>query len=888
MRERDKLFVRALDLTREFVLASKCMQDNLYALAYVMGDGKKYDAATKQAVMPALFQSLNVLTPIISSTFASVERLFEDVPIGQSEKAPFGLLIIDEAGQAVPFAAVGALSRCRRALIVGDPSQIEPVVTSEVKMLRRALGKDIANRYKEDSASVQKLADAVNPYGHNRTDNDDSGKSQWVGCPLVIHRRCISPMFDISNKVSYGGSMINETLPPSEEKAKRFCKESSQWINISGSQVGDKDYYIPKQGEEVAKIVEAAFNNCGGKVPSLFIISPFKTVIAGIKQELGNKIFGCSREEKNRFINSNIGTVHTFQGKEADEVIFVLGCDKRASGVVGFANPNIVNVAVSRAKYRLYIIGDYNVWKENKDVKTAKYELDVAWVSHWEKYQEYKEQGKAAEAQKELKRTAALLPKGSSMPTLDDNGDIAETQFGQGMSEVVWDTESYLENVRGELEGKSLSFADLLSNSDYKVFGFESRADLELKFADYADDEDNLVIDNLEQGMFYYKLLNLTPSEKNDWSSSLILFCCAVEIYMQKSLLPCLKAIAPNESSGKKSQGKNVLLGELTPKQMRSFMLGAYKRILCEKDTQRNLASCYSAGAGLMLNHSISDADPSQKEWWNRFAGVLGKFSEERNSVAHGWSKINADDSKRLLGFLFSSFFSESNLSKSKQLIAIMEQSQVFAAVKRGIDALAFREDGCDAEGFTAKGRLEAEELRNTPKQARVDGTSRAKRNKESDDKAKKAQTGSLTGVEKAICEWDDGNGASGVEKEALFNGKKEAEDAVVFESLGNWDKTITESIRQSLKDVKHEKLKGCWQSRWRTWVFTLLENEGFLERDQSTPKEGRRATPKGLSVGITDAPWMSSGKVEKYNPKFSLEAIRYIEMHIEEWVNNL
>lgn len=42
-----------------------------------------------------------------------------------------------------------------------------------------------------------------------------------------------------------------------------------------------------------------------------------------------------------------VGTVHTFQGKEADEVIVLLGCDKNSKGAVRWVNSNIVNVAAT-------------------------------------------------------------------------------------------------------------------------------------------------------------------------------------------------------------------------------------------------------------------------------------------------------------------------------------------------------------------------------------------------------------------------------------------------------------------------------------------------------------------------------------------------------------
>ena len=72
-------------------------------------------------------------------------------------------------------------------------------------------------------------------------------------------------------------------------------------------------------------------------------------------------------EKIEEWVKEHCGTVHTFQGKEANEVILVLGCDNQSG--IGAAHwvgqkPNIINVAVSRAKYRIAVIGDYNLWKD--------------------------------------------------------------------------------------------------------------------------------------------------------------------------------------------------------------------------------------------------------------------------------------------------------------------------------------------------------------------------------------------------------------------------------------------------------------------------------------------------------------------------------------------
>lgn len=61
-----------------------------------------------------------------------------------------------------------------------------------------------------------------------------------------------------------------------------------------------------------------------------------------------------------------MGTVHTVQGREAEGVIFVLGApDARQTGARGWAggSPNLLNVAVTRAKECLYVVGNRSLWR---------------------------------------------------------------------------------------------------------------------------------------------------------------------------------------------------------------------------------------------------------------------------------------------------------------------------------------------------------------------------------------------------------------------------------------------------------------------------------------------------------------------------------------------
>lgn len=90
-----------------------------------------------------------------------------------------------------------------------------------------------------------------------------------------------------------------------------------------------------------------------------------KQYIAKEKDELG-----VDSKKLYRWMHNHIGTVHTFQGQGAHEVIFLLGCDADSGdGTINFVNANIVNVAVTRAKSRLYVVGDYDKWRINPNIR---------------------------------------------------------------------------------------------------------------------------------------------------------------------------------------------------------------------------------------------------------------------------------------------------------------------------------------------------------------------------------------------------------------------------------------------------------------------------------------------------------------------------------------
>jgi hypothetical protein len=182
----------------------------------------------------------------------------------------------------------------------------------------------------------------------------------------LVHRRCSEPMFSISNAIAYSGMMVSAKSP--KPSTIRDVLGPSKWIHVEGS---GEDKWCKEEGEEVLRLLRLLRQEMAqaGAKPDLYIVTPFVIVADHLRQTVRESrvLKGWINQDDWRWTNERIGTVHTVQGREAEAVMLVLGAPyPTQTGARGWAGgrPNLLNVAVTRAKEVIYVVGNRQLWRE--------------------------------------------------------------------------------------------------------------------------------------------------------------------------------------------------------------------------------------------------------------------------------------------------------------------------------------------------------------------------------------------------------------------------------------------------------------------------------------------------------------------------------------------
>ncbi|MGR3205575.1 AAA domain-containing protein [Bacillus glycinifermentans] len=340
-------------------------------------------------VLNRFYTNLSMLTPCFVMTFYQLPRLLLAYDNGKEHFLYnyIDLLIVDEAGQVTPEIAACSFSLAKRAVVVGDVYQIEPVWNiNETLDMSLALSNDVITSIEQfeqlrelglntSESSVMKVAGKSCKYE----------KHQQRGLFLSEHRRCYDDIIDYCNKLVYKGKL--EPMRGKAAEDDKFPLAQLSIPSLAHIQV-DSQQSSKKAGsrynEIEARAIAAWINEHFYRIRDAYheedpksligIITPFKMQVRTIKRALSPDV--------KPFVN--VGTVHTFQGGERKVIIMSTVYGKNDGCFFIDANKSLLNVAVSRAKDSFLVMGDMNCLSDSANkpsglLKTMLLENDVVY-----------------------------------------------------------------------------------------------------------------------------------------------------------------------------------------------------------------------------------------------------------------------------------------------------------------------------------------------------------------------------------------------------------------------------------------------------------------------------------------------------------------------------
>lgn len=247
---------------------------------------------------------LNDYPVILSTTYSSRNTFNNDFK--------FDYIIMDESSQIDVVTGTLALSSAKYAVIIGDDKQLPNVIPPDIGKKTNIIF-DEYKLNKSYSYSLNSFLSSIK----NTIPNVQSKM-------LVEHYRCHPKIINFCNKKFYNNELVIMTQDNGETDVIKVIRTNK------GNHSRDKT--SQRQVDEIEKILTNISTDDIG------IIAPYNNQVDLVRENMNNV---------------EVSTVHKFQGREKDTII-ISTVEDEISDFVGDAK--ILNVAISRAKKRLYFI----------------------------------------------------------------------------------------------------------------------------------------------------------------------------------------------------------------------------------------------------------------------------------------------------------------------------------------------------------------------------------------------------------------------------------------------------------------------------------------------------------------------------------------------------
>lgn len=267
---------------------------------------------------------------------------------------PFDLVVVDEAAQASEPSTWIPLARARRAVLIGDPKQLAPIVRSR-EAAHAGLARSLMSRLMSktststpdasESLGVLSVAldtqyrshEAISSWCSVESYNGRLRAAESVKDGLLCHLPGVlqtpvttTPMFMLSTRSNVGRVPVE-------------CIER----RVGGSYINEGEATI------VASHVLLMLKS-GVKASDIAVISPYAAQVRLLRAVLSSAL-----EDVQDSASVEVSSIDAFQGREAQAVVISMVRANRARDVGFLADARRMNVAVSRAKRHVSIVGDH-------------------------------------------------------------------------------------------------------------------------------------------------------------------------------------------------------------------------------------------------------------------------------------------------------------------------------------------------------------------------------------------------------------------------------------------------------------------------------------------------------------------------------------------------
>ncbi len=263
----------------------------------------------------------------------------------------FDVLIAEEAGMATLPALFYAACLCRdKAIMVGDPRQLPPIVHARDEVVQRAIGRsvfdvnfpDLASDLASDPARSDLVALLDVQYRMHPAIGELVGRLFYDG--RLRHAADAARSHAIAARAPYPG----EPLVVVDTAARTTCQRPAR----GASRVN------PASAELTAELARQAV---AGGAASVAVITPYAAQARDIQRQLAAR----------RVAGVECATIHRFQGRECDVVILdLVDAAPMRPGLLLSGGPRsdaaqLLNVSLSRARGKLILVADVGYFERS-------------------------------------------------------------------------------------------------------------------------------------------------------------------------------------------------------------------------------------------------------------------------------------------------------------------------------------------------------------------------------------------------------------------------------------------------------------------------------------------------------------------------------------------